>query len=81
MAIEEIKQKLHELIDASMNGVLLEDLLVQAQSESLVSAPHEKEGLSKEDYEELELLAKEHAEKETISYDELKASLSRWFTN
>lgn len=81
MPIEEIKQKLRELIETSNNGAMLEDLLMEAQSRSGAVSPHETEGLSKEDCEELTMLAKEDPLKDTVSYDELKDSLNRWFTN
>lgn len=76
MAIEEMKQKLHEWLTATNNSEMLESILIQVQNEDLVN-----EGLSREDYEELDSLAKEPVEKETVSYDDLKASLSRWFTS
>lgn len=80
MAIEELKQKLHALIESSNNATLLEDLWMEAQSRSLPERPNDAEGLSQEDYEELVSLATEPAEKDTVSYNELKASLSKWFT-
>lgn len=79
MPIEEIKEKLRSLIETSTNEVLLEDLLLEAQTRTTSANPHEVEGLSKEDYDELSFLAKEPIEKDTISYDELKSSLSKWF--
>ncbi|MCW3114957.1 MAG: hypothetical protein JWR18_3353 [Segetibacter sp.] len=79
MAIQEIKEKLHSLIEQTNNEVLLEDLLLEANSRIHATNPHEAEGLSKEDYDELISLVKESPEKDTISYDELKSSLSRWF--
>ena len=80
MAIEELKEKLHSLIDQTDNEVLLEDLLLEAKSRTNTSNPHEGEGLLKVDYDELISLVNEPPEKDTISYDELKSSLSRWFT-
>ena len=80
MAIQEIKEKLHSLIEQTNNEVLLEDLLLEANSRIHTTNPHEAEGLSKEDYDELISLVNEAPEKDTISYDELKSSLSRWFT-
>ena len=80
MAIKEIKEKLHSLIEQTNNEVLLEDLLLEANSRIHTTNPHEAEGLSKEDYDELISLVNEPPEKDTISYDELKFSLSRWFT-
>jgi hypothetical protein len=80
MAIQEIKEKLHSLIEQTNNEVLLEDLLLEANSRIHTTNPHEAEGLSKEDYDELISLVNEPAEKETISYHELKSSLSTCFT-
>ena len=79
MKIEETKQQLHSLIDQTNNEVLLEDLLEEARTRILTPNPHEAEGLSKEDYDELISLINEPTEKDTISYDALKTSLSRWF--
>lgn len=80
MGIEEIKAKLHSLIEQTDNGILLEDLLLEADSRIHTNNPYQAEGLSKEDYEELISLVNEPSEKDTITYDELKSSLSRWFT-
>lgn len=80
MAIKEIKEKLHSLIEQTNNEVLLEDLLLEANSRINTNNPHEAEGLSKEDFDELISLVNERPEKDTLSYDELKSSLSRWFT-
>ena len=80
MAIQEIKEKLHSLIEQTNNEVLLEDLLIEAKTRIHTANPHEAEGLSKEDYDELISLVNEAPEKDTVSYDELKSSLSRWFT-
>lgn len=80
MAIQEIKEKLHSLIEQTDNEVLLEDLLLEANNRIHTTHPHEGEGLSKEDYDELISLVNEPPEKDTITYDELKSSLSRWFT-
>ena len=75
-----MKEKLHALIEQTNNEVLLEDLLLEANSRIHTINPNEAEGLSKEDYDELISLVNEPPEKDTISYDELKSSLSRWFT-
>ena len=80
MAIQEMREKLHSLIEQTNNEVLLEDLLPEASSRINTTNPHEAEALSKEDYDELISLVNEPPEKDTISYDELKSSLSRWFT-
>jgi hypothetical protein len=80
MAIQEIKDKLHSLIEQTNNEVLLEDLLIEANSRIHATGAHEAEGLSKADYDELISLMSEPPQKDTISYDELKSSLSRWFT-
>ena len=79
MKIEETKQQLHSLIEQTNNEVLLEDLLEEARTRILTPNPNEAEGLSKEDYDELISLINEPTEKDTISYDALKSSLSRWF--
>jgi len=81
MAIKEMKEKLHSLIEETNNEILLEDLLLEADSWIHTTNPYEAEGLSKENYEELISLVNEPPEKDTISYDKLKSSLSRWFTN
>lgn len=80
MAIDELKGKLRSLIESTNNETLLEDLLMEAESRLNTNKEHEAEGLSREDYEELTSLVNEPADKDTISYDELKSSLSRWFT-
>jgi hypothetical protein len=80
MAIEQLKEKLHSLIEETNNEVLLEDLLLEAKSRIDTNNPHEAEGLSQADYDELISLVNEPPEKDTISYDELKSSLSRWFS-
>lgn len=80
MPIEELKEKLPSLIDETNNEVLLEDLLLEAKSRIDSNSPNEAEGLSEKDYDELVSLINEAPEKDTISYDELKSSLSRWFT-
>ena len=80
MAIQEMKEKLHALIEQTNNEVLLEDLLLEANSRIYTTNPHQAGGLSKEDYDELISLVNEPPEKGTISYDELKSSLSKWFT-
>jgi len=80
MAIEELKQKLHLLIDETNNEVLLEDLLIEAESR-VKSSGHILEGLSEEDYNELAMFSEdEKPEKDTITFDELKSSLGKWFT-
>jgi hypothetical protein len=81
MAINEMKEKLHSLIELTNNEILLEDLLIEANSRINTPNPNEAEGLSLEDYDELISLINEPPEKDTMSYDELKSSLSRWFTN
>ena len=80
MPIKELKDKLHDIIDSTNNEVLLEDMLLEAQSRIMSKSAYRIEGLSKKDYDELKMLAKEEPKKNTISYDELKSSLSRWFT-
>ena len=75
-----MKEKLHLLIEETNNGVLIEDLLLEADSRIHSTNPNEAEGISKEDYDELVSLVNEPPEKDTISYDKLKSSLSRWFT-
>jgi hypothetical protein len=80
MEVAELKQKLHTIIDNTSNEVLLEDLLAEAITRTESKLPHELEGLSKEDYDELVSLVNEPPKKDTISYEELKSNLSRWFT-
>ncbi|TDH23430.1 hypothetical protein EXU57_16605 [Segetibacter sp. 3557_3] len=80
MAIQDIKEKLHSLIEQTNNEVLLDDLLSEASSRIHATSPHEAEGLSKSDYQELISLMNEAPEKDTTSYNELKSSLRRWFT-
>ena len=79
MKIEETKQQLHSLIDQTNNEVLLEDLLEEARTRIHTPNSHEAGGLSKEDFDELISLINEPTEKDTIAYDALKTSLSRWF--
>lgn len=80
MAINELKEKLHSLIEATNNEVLLEDLLHEAENKTTALNAYEAEGLSKEDYDELMSLVNEPSEKDTTSYNELQSSLGRWFT-
>jgi len=80
MALREPKEKLHHLIDETNNEVLLEDMLYEAERRINTSVPHEIEGLSESDYTELKELMEEDPEKDTISFEELKSSLGRWFT-
>ena len=80
MAINELKEKLHSLIEATNNELLLEDLLHEAENKVSTLNAFETEDLSNEDYVELLQLVNEPSEKDTISYNELKASLARWFT-
>jgi len=80
MPIADLKEKLHLLIDATEDEALLEDLLIETEICLNTKNNYEAEGLFKEDYEELSSLLNEPLEKDTISYDELKSSLSRWFT-
>lgn len=79
MAIQELKERLHDLINQTNNEVLLEDMLLEAERRIKTTLSHEIEGLSKEDYEELKSLLKEDSEADTISFEELKSSLNRWF--
>jgi hypothetical protein len=81
MPLQELKEKLHDIINSTNNEILLEDMLLEAQSRTTSKSAHKIEGLSKKDYEELKMLAKEEPMKNTISYNELKSSLSRWFTS
>lgn len=79
MEIKDLKEKLHSLIEATDNEVLLEDLLIEAKTRINADNPNEAEGLSQEDFDELIFLANESSDNETVSYDELKSSLGRWF--
>lgn len=79
MPVNELKEKLHHLIDSTNNELLLESLLLDTEKRLQGSAPHELEGLSEADYNELLSLVDEEPEKDTITYDELKSSLGRWF--
>lgn len=76
-----MREKLYLLIDETNNVLLLEDLLLEADSRIHTTNPAKTEGLSKGDYDDLISLVNEPSEKDTISYDKLKSSLSRWFTN
>jgi hypothetical protein len=80
MAIEEIKERLHQLVDSTDNELLLGSLLDEVEEKLHTAVPHVLEGLSLEDYNELAELVNEDPEKDTISYEELKSSLGRWFT-
>lgn len=81
MEIAEIKQKLHSLIDATNDELTLKHLLNTAEKTQITTYTNEEADLSKEDYEDLLSLVNEPPETDTISYNELKSSLSRWFTN
>lgn len=78
-ALQELKQELIEKIaaiedyDALM--IVKEDLRVWESTDS-----HNPLGLSDEDYKELEELADEPDDKDTISFDEFKQSLQQWRT-
>ena len=80
MEIKDLKQKLHSIIEQTNNEVLLDDLLAEAKIRTGTQEPHEVEGLSKEDYDDLISLVNEPPEKDTISYQELKSNLTKWFT-
>ena len=69
------------MIEETNNETLLEDLLIEANSRIHTINPYEAEGLSEDDYDELISLIREPSEKDTISYDELKSSLSKWLQN
>ncbi|MEO8569418.1 MAG: hypothetical protein ABI419_09785 [Ginsengibacter sp.] len=79
MSIKEIKEKLHSLIETTDNEDLLKNLLYETEIK-LDTANDFEERLSKEDYDELLSLVNEPPEKDTISYNELKSSLNKWFT-
>ncbi len=80
MEIEALKQKLHSFIDSTNDADTLINLLHAAGNKAGSNYINEKTYLSEEDYEELLSLVNEPPEKDTISYEELKSSLSRWFT-
>ena len=80
MAINELKEKLHQIIDTTNNEILLEDLLNEAEDRMHASKPHEIEGLSEEDFNNLTELVNEDPEKDTISYEEFKSAFPKWFT-
>ncbi len=79
-ALQELKQKLLEKIAAIEDYEALmmvkEDLRVWESTNS-----HNPLGLSAEDYNELQELAEEPDEKDTISFDEFKQSLQKWRTH
>lgn len=75
MSIKDLKEKLYSLIQETENEALLKNLLYKAEN----TADTENE-LSKEDYDDLLSLINEPPEKDTISYNELKSSLNKWFT-
>ncbi len=80
MRIKDLKEKLHSLIESTDNEALLENLLLEAENRINTTNDFEAEELLKEDYDELLSLTNEPPEKDTISYNELKSSLSKWFT-
>ena len=75
MSIKDLKEKLYSLIQETENEALLKNLLYEAKN----TGDTENE-LSKEDYDDLLSLINEPPEKDTISYNELKSSLNKWFT-
>ena len=75
MSIKDLKEKLYSLIQETENEALLKNLLYKAEN----TADTENE-LSKEDYDDLLSLINEPPEKDTISYNELKSCLNKWFT-
>jgi hypothetical protein len=80
MEIEALKQKLRSFIDSTNDADTLINLLHAAGNKASSTYINEKTYLSEEDYEELLSLVNEPPEKDTVSYEELKSSLSRWFT-
>ncbi len=80
MAIEELKERLHKLINNTNNEILLEDMLHDAELRLHSPQSHVLEGLTEDDYSELVTLSGEKPEKDTITFTELKSSLGRWFT-
>ena len=79
MEQKELRERLHNIINNTTNEMLLEDLLAEAEYRTASAQLHDKEGLIKEDYDELIALANEPAEKDTISYEEFKQSVCKWF--
>lgn len=80
MEIKELKQKLYSYIESVNDEKVLLNLLHATEEKQELQYTDEEADLSSEDYEELLSLVNEPPEKDTISYAELKSSLSRWFT-
>ena len=73
---KELIEKITEIEDYDALMMVKEDLSVWESTDS-----HNPLGLSAEDYKELEELADEPDDKDTITFDEFKQSLQKWRTH
>jgi hypothetical protein len=80
MEIKEVKEKLHSIIESTDNELLLQNILNAVEGKQGFKNSDDANELSEEDYNDLMSLVNEPPQQNTISYNELKSSLSRWFT-
>jgi type I site-specific restriction endonuclease len=81
MSKQDLKDKLHKLIDETDDervlNILMEDLVAYNQTNS---AFDDLSDLSPEDRAELEDLANEDPEKDTITFEEAKKQMNEWLS-
>jgi O6-methylguanine-DNA--protein-cysteine methyltransferase len=79
---EELKKKLHELIDSIEDehtlSVLNEDIVPYVIENRTKEADEAEDDLTEEQVQQLEKAIKEADEGKTMSYEEFKKRMSRW---
>jgi O6-methylguanine-DNA--protein-cysteine methyltransferase len=82
---EELKKKLHELIDSIEDehtlSVLNEDIVPYIIENRTKEADEANDDLTEEQEKKLEQAIKEADEGKTMSYEEFKQRMSRWLTD
>jgi len=82
---EELKKRLHELIDSIDDehtlSVLNEDIMPYVIENRTKEADDAEDNLTKEQKEKLEQAIKEADEGKAMSYDEFKQRMSQWLTD
>ena len=74
---KEVLEKLMASDDDDLFSILQEDIAIYEISKT----KDVTDGLSEEDFAELKELAEEPAEKDTISFEEMKTKYDRWLSN
>jgi len=82
---EELKKRLHELIDSIDDehtlSVLNEDIVPYVIENRTKEADEADDNLTEEQQEKLERAIKEAKEGKTMSYEEFKRRMSQWLTD